>query len=149
MKVFAYNKKAGREVQILERLEVGLSLTGTEVKSIRTGNVTLGEAYVHFLDGEAYLVKAHIAEYKQGSWTNHAPTRRRKLLMHKREIQRWRSKVEERGLTMVPIKMYLNERGRIKLEIGLGRGKKFHDRRADMKKADADRAIQRELRERR
>ncbi len=149
MKIIAQNKKAYRELQIQEKLEVGLVLTGTEVKSIRAGQVTLGEGYVHLVDGEAYLVKAHIAEYNPGSWTNHHPTRRRKLLLHKRELKRWRSKVEERGLTVVPLKIYLNERGLVKLEIGLGRGKKLHDRRQDMKKRDANRAIDRELRRRR
>ncbi len=102
MKIIAKNKKAFREVQVLERIEAGLVLRGTEVKSVRAGQVTLGEGYVQFMDGEAYLVKAHIAEYKEGSWTNHNPTRRRKLLLHRREIRRLQSKVEERGLTLVP-----------------------------------------------
>ena len=147
-KTLAQNKKAFRELYVLERLEVGLVLQGTEVKSARAGGVSLADSYVQFVEGEAFLAKAHIAEYAQGSWTNHEPTRRRKILLHRRELEKLRAKVEERGLTLVPLKMYLNDRGLIKLEIGLGRGKKLYDRRQDMKKRDAERAIQRELRDR-
>lgn len=148
MKVVAQNKKAYREYQITEKLEAGIALTGTEAKSVRAGNVQLGDAYVQIIDGEAYLVKATIAEYAQGSWTNHDPTRRRKLLLHRREIRRLRGKIEERGLTLVALRLYLNDRGLVKVELGLGRGKKLHDRREDMKKRDASRAIERALRER-
>ncbi len=145
MKVVVKNKKAYREYQILEKFEAGIQLQGTEVKSIRAGKIQLVDAYVQIADGEAFLSKANIALYSHGSWTNHNPTRRRKLLLHRREIRRLRAKIDERGLTVVPLLVYLNERGLVKVEIGLGRGKKLHDRRSDMKKRDADRAIRRAM----
>lgn len=146
MKLIVRNKKAYREMEILEKLEVGIALAGTEVKSLRAGKMQLADAYVRIEEGEAFLVKANIPEYSHGSWTNHAPTRRRKLLLHRRELHRLRSKVEERGLTLVPLRVYLNERGLVKVEIGLGRGKKLHDRRAAMKRRDVEREIQRAMR---
>ena len=146
MKVIVQNKKARREYQILERLEAGIALRGTEVKSVRAGNVQLADSYVSIVEGEAYLVKLNIAEYAQGSWTNHSPTRRRKLLLHRREIRRLRSKIDERGLTIVPLKIYLTEKGLVKVELGLARGKKLHDKRNDMKRRDAERSIQRAMR---
>lgn len=146
MKIVAQNKKAYREYQILEKLEAGLSLRGTEVKSLRAGNIQLVDAYVQIIDEEAYLAKMNIAEYAMGSWTNHKPTRRRKLLLHKREIRKLKSKTDERGLTIVPLKIYLNDKGLFKVEIGVGRGKKLHDKRSDMKKRDAERAAARAMR---
>ncbi len=146
MKVIVQNKKARREYEILERLEAGIALRGTEVKSVRAGNVQLADSYVSIVEGEAYLVKLNIAEYAQGSWTNHSPTRRRKLLLHRREIRRLRSKIDERGLTVVPLKIYLTAKGLVKVELGLARGKKLHDKRSDMKRRDAERSIQRALR---
>lgn len=146
MKTVVRNKKATREYQIQEKLEAGIVLQGTEVKSVRAGAVQIGDAYVRIYDDEAYLVKANIAEYAQGSWTNHKPDRKRKLLLHKREIRRMRAKIDEKGLTLIPLSLYLNDRGLIKLEVGLGRGKKYHDRREDLKKRDADRDIRRAMR---
>ncbi|MGE3165790.1 MAG: SsrA-binding protein SmpB [Planctomycetota bacterium] len=146
MKVVARNKQAFRDYEILEKYEAGIVLQGTEVKSIRQGKVQLAEAYVRVEEGEAFLVKSHIAEYTHGSWTNHRPDRRRKLLLHRREIERVRGKTEERGLTLVPLALYLNDKGLVKLEIGLGRGKKLHDKRQDIKKRAADLDIRRALR---
>ena len=147
MKIIVQNKKARREYEILERLEAGIALRGTEVKSVRAGNVQLADSYVSIVEGEAYLVKLNIAEYAQGSWTNHSPTRRRKLLLHRREIRRLRGKIDERGLTIVPLKIYLTEKGLVKVELGLARGKKLHDKRSAMKRRDAERSIQRALRQ--
>ncbi len=147
MKVNVQNKKARREYEILERLEAGIALRGTEVKSVRAGNVQLADSYVSIVEGEAYLVKLNIAEYAQGSWTNHSPTRRRKLLLHRREIRRLRGKIDERGLTIVPLKIYLTAKGLVKVELGLARGKKLHDKRSEMKRRDAERSIQRALRQ--
>ena len=146
MKVVAQNKKAYREYQILEKFEAGISLRGTEVKSLRAGNIQLADAYVHIIEEEAYLAKMNIAEYAMGSYNNHPPTRRRKLLLHKREIRKLKAKTDERGLTIVPLRIYLNDKGLFKVEIGVGRGKKIHDKRADMKKRDAERSIQRAMR---
>ncbi len=146
MKIVTQNKNAYRAVHIEERLEAGIVLSGTEVKSIRAGKVQLADAYVHVAGGEAFLLKAHVAEYVAGSWTNHAPTRRRKLLLHRREIGRIKSKIDEKGFTVVPLKVYLNDKGLIKVELGIGRGKKLHDRREDMKRRDAERDIRRVFR---
>ena len=146
MKVIARNKQAHREYQIQDKLEAGLVLRGTEVKSIRAGHVQLADAYVQIKDEEAYLLKATISVYDKGSWTNHEPGRPRKLLLHKREIRKLRSKIEERGLTVVPLEMYLNDKGLVKVEVGLGKGKKYHDKREDLKKRDAERDVQRAMR---
>ena len=148
MKLIAQNKRARRELEILERLEAGIVLVGTEVKSVRAGKVQLVDAHVVIKNREAWLLKMNIAEYEKGSWTNHEPTRKRKLLLHRQEIRRLKSKIDERGLTLVPLRVYLNARGKVKVEVGLGRGKKFHDRREDIKKRDAERAIRREMRAR-
>lgn len=146
MKVIARNKKALREYEILEKLECGIVLHGTEVKSIRAGFVQIGEGYVRIRDHEAFLIKANIAEYSHGSWTNHKPDRPRKLLLHRREINKLNAKVEEKGLTLIPLSIYITDKGLVKVEIGLGRGKKYHDKRHDLKKRDADRDIARVMR---
>lgn len=146
VKVIARNKQAHREYQIQDKLEAGLSLRGTEVKSIRLGHVQLSDAYVQIINGEAFLVKANISVYDKGSWTNHEPSRRRKLLLHKREIRKLQTKINEKGLTVVPLQMYLNDKGLVKVEIGVGKGKQFHDKREDLKRRDAARDIQREMR---
>ncbi|MFN0059268.1 MAG: SsrA-binding protein SmpB [Planctomycetota bacterium] len=140
------NRKATREIEILERFEAGLVLRGTEVKSLRQGKVSIAEAYVIFRGGEAFLVKANIDEYDKGSWTNHDPHRQRKLLLHSREIEKLRARVEEKGLTILPLSLYFNARGFVKVQLGLGRGKKFHDKREDIKKRELNRDAQRALR---
>lgn len=139
------NRRARHEYQILESLEAGLALTGTEVKSIRAGGVSLNEAYARFRDGEAWLMSVHIPPYKQGSFSNVDPNRPRKLLMHKTQIKELTSKVKEKGLTIVPLRMYFT-RGKVKVQLGLARGKKVWDKRQDIAKRDVEREIRRDVR---
>ncbi|MFY9738819.1 MAG: SsrA-binding protein SmpB, partial [Candidatus Cybelea sp.] len=124
------NRRARFEYHILESLEAGLVLTGTEVKSMRAGGVSLSEAYARFRDGEAWLLGMHIPPYKQGSFSNSEPNRPRKLLLHKEEIARLQSRVGEKGLTIVPLRLYFT-RGIAKVQLGVARGKKLWDKRAD------------------
>lgn len=148
MKTIVDNKKAFREVDVTEKFEAGLVLTGTEIKSIRAGQVVIGQSFIRLQRGEGWLINCNISEYTEGSWNNHTPTRKRKLLLHKREIKRLQGRVEEKGFTVVPLRLYLNERGLAKLQIGLGRGKKIHDKRRDLKTRDMNREIQRAMRNR-
>jgi SsrA-binding protein len=147
IKVIATNRKARHEYHIEDTLEAGLVLTGTEIKSIRARNVSLQEAFVTYRDGEMWVLNMHIAPYDPAHQANHEPRRARKLLMHRREISRWADRVQQRGYTIIPLRLYLR-RGRAKLEIGLGRGKKLYDKREAIAKRDADRRIDRALRER-
>jgi SsrA-binding protein len=139
------NRRARHEFHILESLEAGLVLTGTEVKAVRSGGTSLSEAYARFRDGEAWLMGMHIQPYKQGSYSNTEPTRPRKLLLHKNEIVRLQSRVAEKGLTIVPLRLYFT-RGLVKVQLGLARGKKFWDKRADVAKRDVEREIARHVR---
>jgi SsrA-binding protein len=148
VKLIAENRKARHEYQLLERWEAGLVLTGTEVKSLRQGGASLQQAYADVREGEVWLVGAHIAEYGQGNVHNHDPDRERKLLMHRREIESLYGKVRERGLTLVPTRMYFKD-GRAKVELALARGKEQRDKRRDIAKRDADRQIERALKSRR
>ncbi|MGA8100362.1 MAG: SsrA-binding protein SmpB [Candidatus Cybelea sp.] len=134
------NRRARYEYEVLESLEAGLALTGTEVKSIRAGGASLAEAYARFRDGEAWLLGMHIPPYRQGSFSNAEPTRPRKLLLHKEEIFRLQSRVGEKGLTMVPLRLYFT-RGKAKIQLGLVRGKKLWDKRAAVAKRDVEREI--------
>ena len=134
------NRRARREYHILESFEAGLVLTGSEVKSIRAGGASLSEAYARVRAGEAWLVGMHVPPYKEGSFSNQEPTRPRKLLLHKAEIVRLQSRVAEKGLTIVPLRLYFT-RGKVKIEIGLAKGKKLWDKR----EASAKRDVQREL----
>jgi len=147
-RVVATNRKALHEYQILERAEAGVSLLGTEVKSIREGGLNFRDAYVEFRGGELYVVGLRIAPYSHGSVNNHPESRNRKLLLHKREILKLGGKVTERGLTLVPLRAYFKN-GRVKLEIGLARGKKSHDKREALRRKDQERETRRALRERR
>ncbi len=144
-KTVTVNRKAKHDYHIVRTLEAGLSLRGTEIKSIREGRVSIREAYVRPDDGEVWLVGAHIAHYAPAGAANHDPTRRRRLLLHKRQIEELRREVEGQGVTVVPLRLYLKG-GRAKLEIAVGRGKKHYDKRADIAKKDADRQMQRALR---
>ncbi|MCH8000031.1 MAG: SsrA-binding protein SmpB [Chloroflexi bacterium] len=144
-KTVTVNRKAQHDYHIVRTLEAGLSLRGTEIKSIREGRVSIREAYVRPDDGEVWLVGAHIAHYAPAGAANHDPTRRRRLLLHKRQIEELRREVEGQGVTIVPLRLYLKG-GRAKLEIAVGRGKKHYDKRADIAKRDADRQMQRALR---
>lgn len=147
--VVADNRRARHRFEILEQLECGIMLIGSEVKSIREGNISLNEAYVRVEKGELWLIGADIAEYRQASFWNHKPKRARKLLVNKKELQRLSAKAFEKGLTLIPLKMYFNARGIVKLLIGVGRGKKLHDKRQSLKEADNKRRLNREMRERR
>ena len=146
--MIAENRRARHEFHLLDRFEAGIALTGTEVKSLRDGRVTFQRAYADVRDGEIYLVGAHIAEYGQGNRANHDPDRERKLLLHKREIASLIGKVQERGLTLVPTRMYFKD-GRVKVELALARGKEERDKRRDIAERDARRQIERELKSRR
>ncbi len=144
VKVVARNRKAAHDYHLEDRLEAGIALRGTEIKSIRSGQVSLKEAHVE-VDGEqAWLVNAHIAPYQAASTFNHEPRRRRKLLLHKREIQRLYDRVRQRGYTIIPTRMYLR-RGRAKLEIALARGKRKYDKRRELAEKAAQRDIDRAL----
>jgi SsrA-binding protein len=147
-KVVADNRKARFNYEIGETFEAGIALTGTEVKSLRSGKATIAEAYADARDGEIWLVNANIPEYLQASRFNHAPKRPRKLLLHLRQINRLAGAVEREGMTIVPLKLYFNERGRAKIEIALARGKKLHDKRETEKKRTWQREKGRLLRER-
>lgn len=132
------NRKAFHDYHVLEKLEAGLELTGTEVKSLRQGAVNLKDSYVTFKDGEAFLLGAHISPYTHGNIQNHDPERTRKLLLHRREIDKLQGQVVERGLTIVPLRLYFRK-GRVKAELGVVRGKKLYDKRETEKKREADR----------
>lgn len=139
------NKQARRLYEILETFEAGLSLLGSEVKSLRGGHVAFKDGYITFHDGSAFLVGVHIAPYEQtGMYDQHDPERKRRLLMHKAEIDHLQSKVDQKGLTVVPMKMYFS-RGKVKLQIGLGRGKNVHSKKQDLKDRDIMRDTQRQL----
>ncbi len=148
IKVLATNRTAHRDYVIDERIEAGIALLGTEVKSIRDGGANLREGYVQLRDGEAFLVNTHIAPYDPAGRTGHDPLRPRKLLLHKKEIDRLETGSRERGWTIVPLKIYLRS-GRIKIEIALARGKRQYDKRQTIAKRDAQRQIDRALKERR
>jgi SsrA-binding protein len=139
-KLVADNRRARHDYHLLERFEAGLALTGTEVKSLREGRVSLARAFADVRDGEVWLVGAHIASYDKGGFANHDPDRDRKLLLHRREIEQLQAKVAAKGLTLVPLKLYLKG-GKAKVELGLARGKKLYDKR----EAIAERDVKREL----
>lgn len=144
-RVVATNRRARHDYAIEETVEAGLVLVGSEVKSVRAGQVSMGDAYVDDVDGELYLVGVHIQEYQFAHRANHDPLRRRKLLLNEREIRRIRERINERGYTAVPLK-FLLRKGWVKVEIGLGKGKKNYDRRQDIKARDAKRDMDRAMR---
>ena len=143
-KLIAQNKKGRHDYFIDEVFEAGLVLVGTEVKSLRAGRATLTDGYATVEDGELWLCGVHIPEYNEGSWTNHEPRRKRKLLMSKREISKLIGKLKESGLTLIPLSLYFKD-GRAKVEMGLARGKKAHDKRSTLMEKQARREIEREL----
>ncbi len=128
IKILSENRSAGHNYFLSDRYEAGMVLVGTEVKAAKAGKIQLKEAYAEVSDGEAWLMNAHISEYSHGNIMNHVPVRKRKLLLHKNEINKLMSETREKGLTLVPTKLYLKA-GRIKVEIAVGKGKKFHDKR--------------------
>jgi SsrA-binding protein len=147
-KIIARNKRARHDYTIEDVVEAGLVLTGTEVKSLRAGRASLTDGFGMISDSEAWLHGVHIPEYTQGTWTNHEPRRTRKLLLHRKEIERLARSTQERGLTLVPLSLYFKD-GKAKVELGLGRGKRSYDKRQDLAKRDAAREVDRELRRRR
>ncbi|HET8661487.1 MAG TPA: SsrA-binding protein SmpB [Micromonosporaceae bacterium] len=143
-RVIVSNRKARHDYAILDTYEAGIALTGTEVKSLRAGRASLVDAFAQVKDGEIYLHGMHVPEYAQGTWTNHEPRRVRKLLLKRPEIDRLAGKVNESGLTLVPLAVYFSD-GWAKVELGLARGKRSYDKRQDLAKRDADREITRAL----
>jgi len=136
------NRKARFNYEILEKIEAGIALLGSEVKSLREGGGNLMDAYATFHRGELWLVNCHIAHFKAANQFNHEPTRQRKLLMHRQELDRLTGKIQEKGLTLVPMSLYLKA-GRVKVELGVGKGKKAHDKRDTIKKRESDRELKR------
>lgn len=143
-KLIVDNRRARHEYHLGDRYEAGVVLTGTEVKSLRTGKATLQQAYADVRDGEAWLFGLHVPEYVEGNRANHEPDRPRKLLLHRREIDRLLAGVRERGFTLVPTRLYFRD-GRVKVELALARGKELRDKRRDIAARDARRQIEREL----
>lgn len=144
IKVLATNRKAQFEYLLLEKYEAGLVLQGSEIKSIRAGQVSLAQSYVRIDGGEAWLMNAHIAPYDEASRFNHDPLRPRKLLLHKSEIHKLWEKVSQKGVTIVPLRLYLKN-GKAKVEIAVARGKKLHDKRETIAKRDQEREIERQI----
>lgn len=148
VKVVAKNRRASHEYFLLDRFEAGLVLRGSEIKSIRAGQISLAEAYVQIEGGkEAWLLDAHIAPYDQASFFSHEPRRPRKLLLHRNEIRRLWDEIRQKGVTIIPLQVYLKD-GRAKVEIAVAKGKKLYDKRQAIAKRDADREIERQLRRR-
>ena len=145
--VVARNRRARHDYHIEDVVEGGLVLTGTEVKSLRAGRASLVDGFAQISDGEMWLHGVHIPEYTQGTWTNHEPRRIRKVLLHRKEIDRLASKTAERGLTIVPLSLYFKD-GRAKGELGVGRGKRTYDKRQDLAQRDAAREVERAFRRR-
>lgn len=146
--VVAFNRKARHDYFILDTFECGIVLTGTEIKSIRAGKVNLRDSYAKFENGELWLLNAHISPYEKASWYQHDPRRDRKLLMHRSELRKLSSKIKEKGLTLVPLSIYLKEQRMAKVELALVRGKNAHDKRESLLQRDAKRAVAREYRNR-
>lgn len=148
MKTVAVNKTVSHDYLILETFEAGLALVGSEVKSVRDGRISLKESFAEVRDGEVFLVKCHISPYEAANIFNHDPLRERKLLLHRREIRRLTGKTQERGMTLVPTKVLINDRGKIKIELALVRGKRQYEKREAIKKRDTDREIRAEIKKR-
>jgi SsrA-binding protein len=144
-KVYIKNRPATFEYAIEDRLTAGIMLTGSEIKSIRNGKVSFNDSYCFFHKGEMWIKSLHIAEYVNAGYAGHDPTRERKLLLNKRELRKWETKMREKGYTIVPLAVFINDAGYAKIEIGLGKGKKLHDKRETIKSRDAEREMKRYL----
>ncbi len=145
MKIIAKNKKAYYNYEILESYEAGISLVGSEVKSIREGKISLKESYAEIKAGEIFLISCHISPYAAANIFNHDPRRKRKLLLHRREIKRLTGKVVEKGLTLIPTKVLINDRGKVKVEISLAKGKRAYQKRESIRERDRERELRVEL----
>lgn len=143
--VLIKNKQANFEYFIIEKYEAGIQLMGTEIKSIRAGKATITDGYCNFIGNELYLMNIHIAEYSFGSFYNHAPKRARKLLLNKKELKKIQGKLKDVGMTIIPLAIVMNERGFAKVEIGIAKGKKLHDKRDTLKEKDAKIEMDRRL----
>lgn len=143
--VYIKNRPVTFEYAIEDKLTAGIILTGSEIKSVREGKVSFNDSYCFFHDGELWIKSLHIAEYVNAGYAGHDPIRERKLLLNKKELRKWAQKMKEKGLTIVPLAMYINEKGYAKLDIGLAKGKKTHDKRESIKKRDTDREMKRFL----
>ncbi len=146
-KTISLNRRARHEFSIEDTIEAGIALTGTEIKSIRAGKVSLSDAYARIERGEAWLVGAHIAPWESGNRYNHEAKRDRKLLLHRTQIDALVGRTKAKGLTIVPLRLYISDRGKAKLELGLGKGKQLYDRRRDIAARDAKRDLDREIAE--
>ncbi len=145
MRLIAKNKKAFFNYEILETCEAGVALVGSEVKSIREGRISLKESYAEIKEGEVFLVNCHVSPYEAANRFNHDPIRDRKLLLHRREIKRLTGKIKERGLTLVPTKVLINDKGKVKIELALAKGKRAYQKREAIRERDRDREMQAEL----
>lgn len=143
------NKRALHHYEVLERLEAGIVLTGSEVKSLRSGRASIEEAWATITGEEVFLRDLNISPYANAGYSQHMPTQERKLLLHRREIKKLLTRVTQKGLTLIPLALYFNERGRVKIELALCRGKQLHDKREDLKARDADREMRRSMRPKR
>lgn len=142
-KVFIKNKPATFEYAIEDRLTAGMVLMGSEIKSIRLGKVSFNDSYCLFQDGELWVKSLHISEYSHAGYAGHNPVRDRKLLLKSKELRKWAAKVREKGMSIVPLNVFINDKGFAKMEIGLGKGKKLHDKRESIKSRDVDRELRR------
>jgi SsrA-binding protein len=145
MKVITVNRKAHRDYSLERKFEAGMVLTGSELKSIREGQVNLKDSYVGIRNMEAFLINSHIAEYKNASYNNHEPGRKRKLLLHKKEIRKLEKNLTTRGYSLIPLKMYFNDKGKVKVEIALAKGKREYEKKQRIKDRDVQRDMEREL----
>ncbi len=145
MRVIAKNKKAFFNYELIETFEAGISLLGSEVKSIREGMVSLKESYAEIKEGEVFLISCHVSPYDPANIFNHDPLREKKLLLHRKEIKRLIGKIKEKGLTLVPVKILLNDRGRVKVEIALAKGKRVYQKKEAIRQRDQDREMRTEL----
>lgn len=143
MQIIIKNRKALFEYSLLDTFDAGIQLLGSEIKSIRTGKANLQEAYCFFIGDELYIKGMHIAEYSHGGYANHDPVRQRKLLLKRTELRKIKNKLKEKGLTVIPVKLYINERGFAKLEIAVAKGKKLFDKRQNIKNKDVKRELDR------
>jgi len=148
-KLIATNRKAHRDYEVLETLECGIELKGGEVKSLRDGRLTLNDSFARVEEGEVFLYNAHISPYEQASYMNVEPTRRRKLLLHKNQINKLLASIMQKSRTLIPLKAYFNERGYAKIEVAVCKGKKLYDRREDIKRRETDLALRRIVKSRR
>lgn len=148
IKIIAKNKRAFHEYEVMDRYEAGVELTGTEVRSLRENNCQMTDSFALVRDGEVWLHNVHIPPFSQGNINNHDPDRKRKLLLHKKEIRELQEAIRERGMTVVPLKMYFSKNSLVKVEIAIARGKKLFDKRATMASRDSKRDIERALKQR-